>query len=365
MCRALICRDFISVNIAINFSILQFILYLLYTVLFIACRIVMDSFKRLSVVPAVCLAMYALLSSGHTALLPAAVSGPVPSCMYGSPRTRSLYAAIDSLSSGLDARVGVAAVFDGGDTLVYDSRPELGAEYPLMSVMKFHQALAVCDSLRRAGIPLSRGLDVCPGQLHEDTWSPMRDGHPSGGRFSFAQLLEYTLVQSDNNACDILFDYLGEPAAVDAYLRSFGVGDCSIECTEDMMHKDLSLCYRNVSTPLSAVLLLEKFYLLRGSDPYYRFLWDTMTACGTGTMRIPRFISDKAAAIAHKTGTGDRDARGRIISINDIGVVVLPDGRHFSLAVFVSDAAVPDALCEELIAEIASLAYMYAVIVGH
>lgn len=321
---------------------------------------VMESLKRLSVVQVLCLCLCATPYSGHAALSPAAVSGAVSACAQGPPRTAALYAAIDSLASRLDARVGVAALLPCGDTLLYDSRPELGAEYPLMSVMKFHQALAVCDSLRRAGIPLSRGLDVCPGQLHEDTWSPMRDGHPSGGRFSFAQLLEYTLVQSDNNACDILFDYLGEPAAVDAYLRSFGVGDCSIECTEDMMHKDLSLCYRNASTPLSAVLLLEKFYLLRGSDPYYRFLWDTMTACGTGTMRIPRFISDKAAAIAHKTGTGDRDARGRIISINDIGVVVLPDGRHFSLAVFVSDAAATDVLCEELIAEIARLAYEHS-----
>ena len=40
---------------------------------------------------------------------------------------------------------------------------------------------------------------------------------------SIADLLKYTLQQSDNNACDILFNYQGGPDAVNKYLHSLGI----------------------------------------------------------------------------------------------------------------------------------------------
>ena len=48
------------------------------------------------------------------------------------------------------------------------------------------------------------------------------------------------------------------------------------------------------------------------------------------------------------------------LRINDIGIVVLPDGSHFSLAVFVFDAACSPERCEEIIAGIAGAAYGWA-----
>ena len=48
------------------------------------------------------------------------------------------------------------------------------------------------------------------------------------------------------------------------------------------------------------------------------------------------------------------------ICINDIGIVVLPDGSHFSLAVFVFDAACSPERCEEIIAGIAGAVYARA-----
>ena len=45
---------------------------------------------------------------------------------------------IAALSAAVDAKVGVAAIFSTADTLVTSSD-----EFPMMSVMKFHQALAV------------------------------------------------------------------------------------------------------------------------------------------------------------------------------------------------------------------------------
>lgn len=260
---------------------------------------------------------------------------------------------IAALAGGVDAGVGVAVIFPDGDTLTLNG----DRDFPLMSVFKFHQALAVCNWLRHRGIPLTEKVEVAPGDLEEDTWSPLRDAHPDGGRFSYADLMTYTLVSSDNNACDILFDKTLGMRQVQRYAESLGIGGFTIECNEAMMHEDLMNCYRNVSTPMSAARLMERFYGMRDDDEYSRFIWDTMVQCGTGGGRIPARISDSAETIAHKTGTGDVLPDGRIIAVNDVGAVVLPDGRCFFLAVFMSDAACGVARCEALIADIAAAVY--------
>lgn len=76
---------------------------------------------------------------------------------------------------------------------------------------------------------------------------------------SIADLLKYTLQQSDNNACDILFDYQGGPDAVNKYIHSLGIRECAIAGTETAMHEDLNLCYENWTTPLAAAELVEIF----------------------------------------------------------------------------------------------------------
>lgn len=270
---------------------------------------------------------------------------------------------IAELSSGLDADIGVAAILPDGDTVLFD-RDRSGCEssggrrYPLMSVMKFHQALAVCGWLRDSGISLDTKVDVGPEQLPEGTWSPMRDKSPLGGSYSYRELMEYTLVYSDNNACDILFGLSGGPGRTADFIREYGVGDFDIACTEAMMHEDLSNCARNWSTPLSAASLADRFHSDRNEDEYSRFIWDTMKGCTTGLGRIPGKISGKVAEIAHKTGTGDIGPDGRISAVNDVGTVVLEDGRHFSLSVMVCNAAGTMEECEALIADIAEAVFL-------
>ena len=85
-----------------------------------------------------------------------------------------------------------------------------------------------------------------------------------------------------------------------------------------------------------------------------------MSQCRTGLSRIPGHIADRAAMIVHKTGTGDITEGGRIMAVNDIGIVVLPDGSHFSLAVFIHDAGCPMSVCESVIASIAQSVFLAA-----
>lgn len=49
-------------------------------------------------------------------------------------------------------------------------------------------------------------------------------------------------------------------------------------------------------------------------------------------------IARQKVTVGHKTGTGDLNAKGQQIGCNDIGFVLLPGGRTYSIAVFVKDS---------------------------
>lgn len=260
---------------------------------------------------------------------------------------------------GVKAEVGVAVVFDGCDTLTLNNEKH----YPLMSVFKFHQALAVADACQRRGISFDTLLTVRPADLNPDTYSPLRDRYPAGGvSLTVADLLEYTLHWSDNNACDILFDRFGGTAATDHYIRSLGLEHFAIRATEDEMHRSLEACYSNWTTPLEAVRLLELF--LDGKavgEPYAGFIRQAMVTCQTGKDRLSSPLEGTNAVIGHKTGTGDRNAEGQLIGTNDIGFVFLPDGHRYTIAVLVKDSEESAEGTARVIADISAAVYHFAV----
>ena len=180
------------------------------------------------------------------------------------------------------------------------------------------------------------------------------------GRFTVAELLTYSVAQSDNNVCDVLFRFLGGTEAVDRYIAGLGIGETVIVADEEMMHRHTDNQYLNRTTPLAAVRLLERFR--RGellSAAYGDFLLETMFATETGPDKL-RGLLPADVAVAHKTGSSDRDGRGVKIADNDIGIVRLPDGRSYSIAVFVMDSREDDRTNAAVIARISRLVYDYA-----
>ena len=147
----------------------------------------------------------------------------------------SLQNTLRQIASKADAQVGIAVIFHGTDTITVGNDDR----YPLMSVFKFHQALAVIDYLKRNGLSLDSRVYIKKEDLLEDTHSPLRDRYPQGERWlSVGDLLTYTLQQSDNNACDILFRYIGGTEVADAYLRRIGREHFCISATEEQMNAD-------------------------------------------------------------------------------------------------------------------------------
>lgn len=258
---------------------------------------------------------------------------------------------------GKKAEIGIAAIIDGKDTITVNN----DIHYPLMSVFKFHQALALADYMGKQKQSLETRLPIKKSDLTPDTYSPLRDKYPQGGiEMSIADLLRYTLQQSDNNACDILFNYQGGPDAVNKYIHSLGIRECAIVGTETAMHEDLNLCYENWTTPLAAAELVEIFCKKPLFPKVYKdFIFQTMVECQTGQDRLVAPLLDKKVTVGHKTGTGDLNAKGQQIGCNDIGFVLLPGGRTYSIAVFVKDSEENNQANSKIIADISRIVYEY------
>lgn len=264
---------------------------------------------------------------------------------------------LKSITANKKAQVGVAVIINGKDTVTLNN----DVHYPMMSVFKFHQALAVAKQLEQKKSPLTTSIHIKKADLLPDTYSPLRDKYPQGNiDMSVGDLLTYTLQLSDNNACDILFNNIIGVKETDSYIRSLGIDDFSISTTENNMHHDLQLCYANWTSPLEAAKLLDIF-ITRPilSDTYHSFIKRTMLECETGKDRLVKPLTGTNAVIGHKTGTGDRNEKGQLIGINDIGFVLLPDEQRYSIAVFVKDSEESNENTAQLIADISKAVYQY------
>lgn len=255
------------------------------------------------------------------------------------------------------AEIGIAIIINGKDTITVNNNNR----YPMMSVFKLHQALAVAEYYQKKGQSFDTPIYIHKADLKTDTYSPLRDKYPTGEiSLSVKELLQYTLHLSDNNACDILFKHTGGTSSTDQYIRSLGLQHFSIKMTEDEMHKSENACYQNWSTPLEAAKLIELLLTQELFDnDYQQFIKQTMISCQTGKDRLPLPLKDTKAIIGHKTGTGDRNSNGQLIGINDVGFVYLPDGQRYTIAVFIKDSEESELATSGIIADISQLVYQY------
>ena len=255
------------------------------------------------------------------------------------------------------AEVGVAVIINGKDTFTLNN----SVQYPMMSVFKFHQALAVVHYLEQNKQALATSIRVKQESLRSDTYSPLYEKHPAEDlTITIKELLNYTLQLSDNNACDILFDYAGGVEQTDKYIRSLGIDDFSISATEVDMDNDFNTCYQNWTSPLEAAVLLELLVTRSlANETNQTFIKEIMIACDTGRNRLVKPLQEKAVIIGHKTGTSGRNDKGQFIGVNDIGFVTLADGQRYSIAVFVKDSEATMQATEAVIAKISEVVYDY------
>jgi len=280
--------------------------------------------------------------------------------LYGcSPRSKydAMQKSLSEFAAGKDANIGIAVIIDGTDTVEVNGNKE----YPMLSVYKFPIALALGEYYRQHNMSLEDSVAILPEDLHLDTYSPMTERILASSRTTTdtlkkptAELLAYTLQQSDNNASDIILKTLGGTEYVDKYIRRLGIAGINVKNTEDEMHIDNTLCYANSSTPIGMASLMDKFDR-EFNDPISLEIKRLMETCETGTNRLAEPLTD--ALIGHKTGTGFTLPGERLMAVNDAGYVHLSNGHRYAIAVFIENSGYDMEQTEALIAEISRIVY--------
>lgn len=263
---------------------------------------------------------------------------------------------LQAIADASHAEVGIALLTDGGDTLLVNNEDK----YPLMSVFKLHQAIALAHELESKGVSLDTLVHISAGELNPDTWSPMmKERGASGFDITVRELLRYTLTLSDNNASNYMFRHLLDVGKTDAYIaRLVPRNSFRLSFTEEEMWGDHKKCYANHSSPLGVAMLLNRLYenSIMGKENQ-EFICRTLRECNTGKDRIVApLMSEKGLTVGHKTGSGFRDG-GMLSAQNDAAYITRPDGRHYTLVVLVKDFKGTEDRASAIIARISAVVY--------
>lgn len=276
---------------------------------------------------------------------------------FSLAQTSLLEQKINSIIKNKKATVGVSVLgFENG--FKYDKNGD--KKLPMQSVFKFHIAAAVLNAVDQGKLSLDKKIMLDPSNLLENTWSPLRDKYPAGNvEIPLSEVIEYTVAKSDNNGCDILLKLLGGTQVVQKFMDSKGVKGFQIKYNEEDMHNDWNVQYENYSTTKSAADVLKKLYdgklLSKKSTDY---LMKVMLSTSTGLNKMVEQLP-KNTPVARKTGASGKNNAGLTGAENEIGIVTLPNGKHYALAVFVSNSMETDAVNCRMISDISKEVWEY------
>lgn len=308
-----------------------------------------------------------LLRSGGSAPWPRSESGdgrasasnsspPSPTAIWQSPKPENIDAQLTErlqmLCRDANGEVGVAVIHvETGRTALFNSAKQL----PLYSVFKLPLAVIVLKNIQEKRLSLEQKVrvtaeDVAPGsQFNTDLWQrPVEK--------TVAELLELSIVRSDNTSGDKLLQLVGGPASVTERLRALGFSDIDIQYTSREFAARRDKPNTGTASDLAHLLVqLQKGEILQ--QPQLALLLDFMTRSMTGGERRLRADLPAGTPVADKTGTGAPGA-----ATNDVGLITLPGGDgHLAIAVLVNGSKLPVAAQEKLIAQLARAAYDFYV----
>ncbi len=271
---------------------------------------------------------------------------------------------IAEIASEAKGKVGVAAILiETGDAASLN----VDQQFPMQSVYKLPISMAVMDQIRLGKLELDAKVGVTKDDMvRAGMRSPLRDANPNGGEFTIRELIRLAIVESDGTASDVLMNLVGADQ-IQYFLTQIGVQEMKVLNTEKEIGKDWETQYKNWSSPKAAVELLRWMQISHddakasngpgkgdGIVPdltYGIFIRWCLSNSNPGAKRLKGLLPP-GTDVAHKTGTGGTQ-NGITGATNDIGVVTLPNGKHFAIAVFVSDSPADEKTREAVIAKIA------------
>jgi beta-lactamase class A len=291
---------------------------------------------------------------GAVAIVPARADPPLPDL-------------VETITARLAARTGFASQLLGGGAIVALNGDET---FPMASAYKLATVGSVLAMVDKGELRLDQMIDI-PSENYVPSPVIAESFRHPGVALSLANLIEVTIVHSDNTAADTLMGLAGGAAAVTAWLREIGIEGMRVDRTTAEIGAEIQAIMeaagshgdpsnpavpafdadpRDHATPndmLRLLVLLSDGNILKPDTR--EFLLAAMSRTGTGPERI-RGLLPAGTPVAHKTGTAGGIA-------NDVGFVTLPDGRRFAVAIFTKGSTTPPADRDRAVAETARILY--------
>jgi len=334
--------------------------------------------------PSRLLASLALCAAMLLAPLPSVAWDPGPEARPQTAEGRLLHE-FRRFAAMTDGSVGIAVRRIGSDTTIALNGNTL---FPMASVYKVAVAGATLALVDRGQLRLDSVITVTPAMMAASGRLPDRTPEP-GVTLTVQHLLDLMLTRSDNGATDVLVDQVGGPQAVTAWLRSVGIADQRVDDnTAQLLYRAMGIVPttgsyhvnvnaalaadpalrlresmdlpnlafaadpRDTSTPQAMTDLLMKIVERQALKPESaRLLIGIMAHCRTGERRLKGLLPP-GTPIAHKTGTLNGTG-------NDVGIIDLPGGGGFVIAIFVMKDSKGAQTRDRIMAEAARAAYDY------
>jgi beta-lactamase class A len=262
---------------------------------------------------------------------------------------------LSAIAAKASGKVSVACSLPGS-SLNCDLNPE--AKPPMQSVFKLPLALLALHLVEQRKFSLDESIRFRrEDRILPHSYSPLQDKYPEAGvDIPLRDLLQMTVTLSDNAAADIVLRVSGGAQVLDKYVNALGISGFHVEDNEASLHRDVAAQYRNWFQPRAAVQLLRRLIDHSPLTPEHTNLvlgW--MRDTPRATHRIPGLLP-AGTTVMHKPGTSGTD-HGLTHATNDIGLILLPDGRYLAIAVFLTDSQADEATRDAVIARIAKAAY--------
>jgi beta-lactamase class A len=289
---------------------------------------------------------------------------PTPRPLRAGPP--ALQARLDEITQRFGGKVGIAITdVDAGWTVTEDG----AGAYPQQSVSKLWVAIAVLDAVDRGKLSLDRPILMTRSDLSVFYQPIARKVGSLGYQTSIRELLLRAITDSDNAANDMLIRQAGGPGPITAALKRKHLEGVRVGYEERILQSRMagmewrpeyagSILFRearaalpdtvrdqamaayladppDAASPLGMVAGLRR--LKRGellSPASTQLLLEILSETRTGPRRLKGGLPD-GWTILHKTGTG-QDLRNYSVGINDVGILIAPDGRAYAVAVMIA-----------------------------
>ena len=283
----------------------------------------------------------ALTLGGFAGLMPAQAAG-------GIAELSSHFVRIEAARGG---RLGVAVLDTASGQRVGYRQDEL---FPIASTYKLLAAAAV---LARA----DAGLDSMERRVRftrEDlvTYSPVTEKQVGGDGMTLAALCEAAIITSDNTAGNLLFDAVGGPAGLTAWLRTLGDRGTRLDRKETALNEARPGDPRDTTSPTA--MLADLHALTLGSTlskSAREALQGWLRGNKTGDARLRARLPQSWSA-GEKTGSAENGTS------NDVGLLWPPDDvTPVLVAAYLTGGSADSAIRDAALADVgAAVAEVFA-----